>query len=67
MRHVERHIVKENDPIWQQIDRLCFLSKNLYNYAKWLSNAIASTKNLHLEFIVTYYSIFLIYFVIFVN
>ena len=35
MRHVERHIVKENNPIWQQIDSLCFLSKNLYNYANY--------------------------------
>ncbi len=36
MRHVERHIVKENNPIWQQIDSLSFLSKNLYNYANYL-------------------------------
>ena len=35
MKHVERHIVKQNNPIWQQIDRLCFLSKNLYNYANY--------------------------------
>ena len=35
MRHVERHIVQENNPIWQQIDQLCFLSKNLYNYANY--------------------------------
>ncbi len=36
MRQVERHIVKKNNPIWQQIDQLCFLSKNLYNYANYL-------------------------------
>ncbi len=36
MRHVERHIVKDNNPIWKQIDNLCFLSKNLYNYANYL-------------------------------
>ena len=36
MRQVERHIVKENSPIWKQIDELCFLSKNLYNYANYL-------------------------------
>ena len=36
MRQVERHIVKENSPFWKQIDRLCFLSKNLYNYANYL-------------------------------
>ena len=35
MRQVERHIVKENSPIWKQIDELCFLSKNLYNYANY--------------------------------
>ena len=36
MRQVERHIVKENSPLWKQIDELCFLSKNLYNYANYL-------------------------------
>ena len=35
MRQVERHIVKPSNPIWQQIDNLCFLSKNLYNYANY--------------------------------
>ena len=35
MQQVERHIVQENNPIWQQIDELCFLSKNLYNYANY--------------------------------
>ncbi len=36
MRHVERHIIRQNNPIWQQIDDLCFLSKNLYNHANYL-------------------------------
>ena len=36
MRQVERHIVKENSSFWKQIDGLCFLSKNLYNYANYL-------------------------------
>ncbi len=36
MRQVERHIVKETSPLWKQIDNLCFLSKNLYNYANYL-------------------------------
>ena len=36
MRQVERHIVKENSSLWKQIDELCFLSKNLYNYANYL-------------------------------
>ena len=35
MKHVERHIIKRSNPIWQQIDKLCFLSKNLYNYANY--------------------------------
>jgi putative transposase len=36
MKLVERHIIKVNNPIWTQIDKLCFLSKNLYNYANYL-------------------------------
>ena len=36
MKQVERHIVKETSPLWKQIDNLCFLSKNLYNYANYL-------------------------------
>ncbi len=36
MRQVERHIVKNNSSFWKQIDNLCFLSKNLYNYANYL-------------------------------
>ncbi len=36
MRQVERHIVKEKSCFWKQIDALCFLSKNLYNYANYL-------------------------------
>ncbi len=36
MRQVERHIVKDNSQLWKQIDNLCFLSKNLYNYANYL-------------------------------
>ena len=36
MKQVERHIVRDNHHIWQQIDWLCFLSKNLYNYTNYL-------------------------------
>ena len=36
MRQVERHIIRSSNPIWKQIDKLCFLSKNLYNYANYL-------------------------------
>ena len=35
MKQVERHIIKRSHSIWQQIDKLCFLSKNLYNYANY--------------------------------
>ena len=33
MRLVEQHIIKSNNPIYKELDRLCFLSKNLYNQA----------------------------------
>jgi len=36
MRQVERHIVKRSSSIWKQVDTLCFLSKNLYNYANYI-------------------------------
>ncbi|MGK7884356.1 MAG: RNA-guided endonuclease InsQ/TnpB family protein [Crocosphaera sp.] len=36
MRLVERHIIQNNHRFYAEIDRLCFLSKNLYNYANYL-------------------------------
>ena len=36
MRLVERHIIKRSNPMWFEIDNLCFLSQNLYNYANYL-------------------------------
>ncbi|NER04901.1 MAG: transposase, partial [Okeania sp. SIO3C4] len=36
MRLVERHIIQKNNRFYPEIDRLCFLSKNLYNYANYL-------------------------------
>ncbi|NEP41912.1 MAG: IS200/IS605 family element transposase accessory protein TnpB [Okeania sp. SIO2G4] len=36
MRLVERHIIQKNHRFYSEIDRLCFLSKNLYNYANYL-------------------------------
>lgn len=30
---VEKHIIKRNDPILDQLDYVCFLGKNLYNQA----------------------------------
>lgn len=35
MQQVERHKIKPSHRFWQEIDRLCFLSKNLYNYANY--------------------------------
>lgn len=35
MQLVERHKIKLTHQFWQQIDELCFLSKNLYNYANY--------------------------------
>ena len=33
MKLVEQHIIKSNNPIYKDLDNLCFLSKNLYNQA----------------------------------
>ena len=35
MQLVERHKINPNQQLWQQIDELCFLSKNLYNYCNY--------------------------------
>ena len=35
MQLVERHKINSNHQFWQQIDDLCFLSKNLYNYCNY--------------------------------
>ena len=31
MKLVEKHLIKPSKPQWKEIDKLCFLSKNLYN------------------------------------
>ena len=36
MRLVERHIVKKNNLMYGEIDRISFLSKNLYNRANYV-------------------------------
>ncbi|GGA15622.1 transposase [Okeania sp. KiyG1] len=36
MKLVERHIIQKSHRFYDEIDRLCFLSKNLYNYANYL-------------------------------
>ena len=33
---VERHIIKSNNPLYKELDNVCFLSKNLYNKALYL-------------------------------
>ena len=32
---VERHIISEKHSLYNKLDELCFLSKNLYNYANY--------------------------------
>ncbi|MGD1809528.1 transposase [Dapis sp. BLCC M126] len=48
MRLVERHIIQPTHRFYAEIDRLCFLSKNLYNYANYLvrQSWIFENKNL---------------------
>ena len=36
MRLVERHIIQPTHRFYAEIDLLCFLSKNLYNYGNYL-------------------------------
>jgi len=36
MQLVERHIIKQNHKFYDEIDKLCFLSKNLYNKANYI-------------------------------
>lgn len=54
MKLVEKHLIKKSKPEWQEIDDLCFLSKNLYNCAIYqcrqaffLSNPIPSFNELY--------------------
>ena len=35
MQLVERHKIKPSHQFWQQTDKLCLLSKNIYNYANY--------------------------------
>ncbi|WP_426583858.1 hypothetical protein [Dapis sp. BLCC M229] len=43
MKLVQRHIIQENHRFYPEIDRLCFLSKNLYNYANYAGILPASS------------------------
>ena len=33
---VEQQIIRKSHPLWKTIDRMCFNSKNLYNYAMYI-------------------------------
>ena len=57
MQQVERHIVKRNNPIWQQIDKLCFLSKNLYNYANYVIRQSFIFEQIYLGFNQVYHKV----------
>ena len=36
MNLVETHIINSNNPLYNEIDKLCFLSKNLYNAGNYI-------------------------------
>ncbi|MGD1701306.1 RNA-guided endonuclease InsQ/TnpB family protein [Dapis sp. BLCC M229] len=50
MRLVERHIIQKNHRFYTEIDRLCFLSKNLYNYANYLVRQSFIFENIYLSY-----------------
>jgi putative transposase len=50
MRQVERHIIKESNKFWKEIDKLCFLSKNLYNYANYIVRQSFIFEKVYLNF-----------------
>lgn len=36
VNRVEQQIIRKSHPLWETIDRMCFNSKNLYNYAMYI-------------------------------
>lgn len=50
MKLVERHIVKSSHRFYAEIDRLCFASKNLYNYANYLIRQAFILENNYLNY-----------------
>lgn len=50
MRLVEKHIIKASHQDWKKIDKLCFLSKNLYNYANYLLRQSLIFKQTYLNY-----------------
>lgn len=57
MRQVERHIIKESNQFWKEIDHLCFLSKNLYNYANYLVRQSFIKEGIYLSFNQVYHQV----------
>ncbi|MDE5123861.1 MAG: transposase [Trichodesmium sp. St19_bin1] len=57
MRLVERHIIKESHQDWKEIDKLCFLSKNLYNYANYLVRQSLIFKQTYLSYNQIYHQV----------
>ena len=47
---VERHIIQPTHRFYPEIDRLCFLSKNLYNYANYLVRQSLIFENTYLHY-----------------
>ncbi|WP_293164086.1 hypothetical protein [Okeania sp. SIO2C9] len=50
MRLVERHIIQKKHRFYLEIDRLCLLSKNLYNYANYLVRKSFIFENTYLDY-----------------
>ena len=50
MKLVERHIIKSNHRFYSEIDRLCFASKNLYNFANYLIRQAFIFENTYLNY-----------------
>ncbi len=36
VNRAERHTISRSNPLWKELDQLCFKSKNLYNYANYI-------------------------------
>jgi putative transposase len=48
MKLVERHVIGKNHPYFKEIDKLCFLSKNLYNASNYLIRQEFINNNIYL-------------------
>lgn len=51
MQLVERHVIKQGHLHYQEIDNLCWLSKNLYNYANYLVRQSFIHENTYLNYL----------------